>query len=179
MRIFAPRVKPLVTPLAVLGLFIATAPAHAQDVMRVPAVAATSPLAALVAVPPGYTTYYISGALATPMTPAANGKPADWGDIAYQTASVLDSLQATMAKAGLDFGDVVQAHVFMAPDPAKGGGMDFAGMNKVWLTRFGTPTQPNKPARAAFKVAALAADGPLLEIEFIAVKRAPGVKKPL
>jgi enamine deaminase RidA (YjgF/YER057c/UK114 family) len=160
-------------------LFIATAPTHAQEVMRVPEAAATAPFAALVAVPPGYTTYYISGSIAAPKTPAADGKPADWGDIAYQTASVLDSLQATMAKAGLDFGNVVQAHVYMAPDPAKGGGMDFAGMNKVWLTRFGTPTQPNKPARAAFKVAALAADGPLLEIEFIAVKRAAGVKKPL
>jgi enamine deaminase RidA (YjgF/YER057c/UK114 family) len=169
----------LITPLTVLGLLITTAPTYAQDVMRIPAATPTSPLAALVAVPPGYTTYYISGALATPKTPAAAGQPADWGDITYQTTSVLDSLHATMAKAGLDFGDVVQAHVFMAPDPSKGGGMDFAGMNKVWLTRFGTATQPNKPARAAFKVAALAVDGPLLEIEFIAVKRAAAVKKPL
>jgi enamine deaminase RidA (YjgF/YER057c/UK114 family) len=158
--------------LAMLGLLAGSAPARARDVVRFPEAAASAPFAALVAVPPGYTTYYISGSIAAPKTPAANGKPADWGDIAYQTASVLDSLKATMAKAGLDFGDVVQAHVFMAPDPARGGGMDFAGMNKVWLTRFGTPTQPHKPARAAFKVAALAADGPLLEIEFIAVKRA-------
>jgi enamine deaminase RidA (YjgF/YER057c/UK114 family) len=158
--------------LAALGFFIGTAPTFAADVMRVPEAAPTAPFAAIVAVPPGYTTYYVSGSIATPKTPAANGKPADWGDISYQTASVLDNLKATMAKAGLDFGDVVQAHVFMAPDPAMGGGIDFAGMNKVWLTRFGTPTQPNKPARAAFKVAALVAEGPLLEIEFIAVKKA-------
>jgi enamine deaminase RidA (YjgF/YER057c/UK114 family) len=158
--------------LAVLGLLAGAVTARAKDVMRVPEATASAPFAALVAVPPGYTTYYISGSIAAPKTPAANGKPADWGDIAYQTASVLDSLKATMAKTGLNFGDVVQAHVFMAPDPAKGGGMDFAGMNKVWLTRFGTPAQPHKPARAAFKVAALAAEGPLLEIEFIAVKKA-------
>jgi enamine deaminase RidA (YjgF/YER057c/UK114 family) len=100
-----------------------------------------------------------------------NGKPAAWGDTAYQTKSTLDNLAATMAKAGLGFGDVVQAHVFMAPDPAKGGEMDFAGMNKVWLTYFGTAKQPNKPARAAFKVAALAGPGALLEIEFIAAKK--------
>ncbi len=30
-----------------------------------------------------------------------------------------------MAKAGLTLGDVVQAHVFMAPDPKMNGGMDF------------------------------------------------------
>jgi enamine deaminase RidA (YjgF/YER057c/UK114 family) len=162
--------------LAVFGLLIGAAPSYAQGVMRVPEAAPTAPFAALVAVPPGYTTYYISGSTAAPKTPAADGKPADWGDIAYQTASVLDSLKATMAKAGLDFGDVVQAHVYMAPDPAMGGGMDFAGMNKVWLTRFGTPTQPNKPARATFKVAALVAEGPLLEIEFIAVKKVKKMK---
>ena len=147
--------------------------ANAADVTRLtePAMAA-APFAEAVTVPPGYTTYYVSGSVASPKTPAAGGKPAVWGDIGYQTKSTLDGLKKTMAKLGLTLGDVVQAHVFMAPDPAMKGGMDFAGMNKVWLTEFGTKEQPNKPARAAFKVAALAGDGPLLEIEFIAVKKA-------
>jgi enamine deaminase RidA (YjgF/YER057c/UK114 family) len=35
---------------------------------------------------------------------------------------------------------------------------------------FGTPEQPNKPARSAVQVAALAAPGALLEVEVIAVK---------
>jgi enamine deaminase RidA (YjgF/YER057c/UK114 family) len=154
------------------ALCVIASSAGAADIMRVPEPSPTAPFAAVVAVPPGYTTYYVSGSVATPKTPAANGKPADWGDITYQTGSVLANLKATMAKAGLTFGDVVQAHVFMAPDPAKNGGMDFAGMNKVWLTEFGTPSQPNKPARAAFKVGALAGPGALLEIEFIAAKKA-------
>jgi len=143
----------------------------AADITRIAEERPNAPFVALAAVPPGYTTYYISGSVAKPQTPAMNGKPAAWGDTAYQTKSTLDNLAATMAKAGLGFGDVVQAHVFMAPDPAKGGEMDFAGMNKVWLTYFGTPKQPNKPARAAFKVAALAGPGALLEIEFIAAKK--------
>ena len=149
----------------------ATSQANAADVMRISEARPNAPFVALAAVPPGYTTYYISGTTAKPKTPAMNGKPADWGDTAYQTKSTLDNLAATMAKAGLSFGDIVQAHVFMAPDPSKGGDMDFAGMNKVWLTYFGTPKQPNKPARAAFKVAALAGKGALLEIEFIAAKK--------
>jgi enamine deaminase RidA (YjgF/YER057c/UK114 family) len=50
--------------------------------------------------------------------------------------------------------------------------MDFAGMNRAWSKEFGTPEQPNKPARAAFQVVALAAPGALVEIEFIAAKKA-------
>jgi enamine deaminase RidA (YjgF/YER057c/UK114 family) len=149
----------------------AIAGANAADITRIPEDRPNAPFVALAAVPTGYTTYYISGSVAKPKTPAMNGKQADWGDTAYQTKSTLDNLSATMAKAGLNLGDVVQAHVFMAPDPSKGGAMDFAGMNKVWLTYFGTVKQPNKPARAAFKVAALAGPGALLEIEFIAAKK--------
>jgi enamine deaminase RidA (YjgF/YER057c/UK114 family) len=149
-----------------------TAPARAADIDRLKEDNPNAPFSAIVAVPPGYTTYYVSGMLAKPMKPAANGKPADWGDIGYNTKGALESLKAAMAKEGLGFGDVVAAHVFMAPDPHVGGGIDFAGMNKVWLTYFGTKDQPNKPSRAAFKVASLASNGPLLEIEFIAAKKA-------
>ena len=141
----------LLGTLAATFLVGAMVSANAADIMRVPEDRPNAPFVALAAVPPGYTTFYISGSVAKPKTPAANGKMADWGDTAYQTKSTLDNLSATMAKAGLTLGDVVQAHVFMAPDPSKGGAMDFAGMNKVWLTYFGTPNQPNKPARAAFK----------------------------
>ena len=75
------------------------------------------------------------------------------------------------AKLGLTFGDVVQAHVFLAPDPNKGNKMDFPGMNSSWFKYFGTADQPNKPARAAFQVGALAGNNALVEIEFIAVKK--------
>ena len=139
--------------------------ACAADIVRVPEASPMAPFVALAAVPPGYTTYYISGSVASPKTPAANGKPADWGDISYQTKSCLENLKATMAKAGIGLGDVVQAHVYLDPKA------DFMAMNKVWLTEFGTKEQPNKPARAAFHVQALAGPGPLLEIEFIAAKK--------
>ena len=75
--------------------------------------------AAAVTVPPGYTTYYISGAVQPwpiPMHPweARSG----YGDTETQTASALARLKATMAKLGLTFGDIVQAHVFLVGDPA-------------------------------------------------------------
>ena len=152
-----------------LGLFASGV--QAQEVERMIGNPA-SPIATEVTVPPGYTTYYISGALAAVANASApKGSYESYGDITVQTRSVLDSLKGTLGKLGLTFGDVVQAHVFMAPDPSKNGDIDFAGMNKVWLTEFGTPAQPIKPARAALKVAGLAGPGYLLEIEMTAVKK--------
>lgn len=125
----------------------------------------TDPISLVVAVPPGYTIYYISGEIGKPVTPAADGKPADWGNTTQETRSVLDTLKQTMSKAGLTFGDVVKATVYMAPS------IDFAEMNKVWKTEFGTSAQPNRPARAAIHITSMGSVGPQLEIEFIAAKK--------
>jgi enamine deaminase RidA (YjgF/YER057c/UK114 family) len=130
-----------------------------------------SPIAAGVSIPPGYTTFYISGALPKAVTPTANGQPADFGDMATQTRSVLDGLKATMDKMGVSFGDVVAAHVFLDPKA------DFVAMNKVWGEEFGTAAQPNKPARAAFRTSALVLPGAMLEIEFVAAKKVSTKKK--
>jgi enamine deaminase RidA (YjgF/YER057c/UK114 family) len=158
----------LMTALA--AVLLGSAGAQAAGIDRVYGENAMSPIAAGVSVPAGYTTYYVSGALPKAVTPAADGKPADYGDMAAQTRSVLDNLKATMSKMGIGFGDVVAAHVFLDPKA------DFAAMNKVWGEEFGTPAQPNKPARAAFRTSALVAPGAMLEIEFIAAKM-PGKKK--
>ena len=142
---------------AALGLGLVATGALAADVMHNQE-NAKAPFASSVMVPAGYDTYYVSGAA---------GKGANTEEPA---AATLEDLKGQLAKLGLTFGDVVQAHVFLAPDPATGK-MDFAGMNKSWFKYFGTADQPNKPARAAFQVGALA--GPtMVEIEFIAVKKA-------
>ena len=116
-------------------------------------------------------TYYLSGQLASPITPAdaAKGTPADYGDTKAQSASVFAKIQAALKDQGLDMKDVVKMTVFLGPDPATGK-LDFAGMQSQYLLYFGTKDQPNKPARSAFQVAALAAPWALVEIEVIAVK---------
>jgi enamine deaminase RidA (YjgF/YER057c/UK114 family) len=43
---------------------------------------------------------------------------------------------------------------------------------------FGTPEQPNKPARSAVQIAALVAPGALVEIEVIAAKAHSAAAKP-
>jgi enamine deaminase RidA (YjgF/YER057c/UK114 family) len=157
------------TKTAFLGSLAAAllvaAPASAQKIERVyPPIPGVS-IASATGVPAGYMTYYLSGALPTPVTPAANGKPPVFGDTTAQTRSVLNNLKAVMDGLGIGYGDVIAAHVFLDPKA------DFMAMNKVWSTEFGTAAQPNKPARATVFVHALVAPGALLEIEFTAVKK--------
>lgn len=146
--------------------------AAAQEVVRTGGGNPRSPINQAVAVPPGYTTYYISGTPASAVDPSKpRGTPGRMGDTKQQTDSSLDNLEKSLKELGLTFGDVVKATVFMAGDPAMNGEIDFAGMNQEWSKRFGTPTQPNKPARSTIKVAGLATPGGLVEIEMVAVKK--------
>lgn len=117
-------------------------------------------------------TYYLSGQLADPVTPAdkARGTAAVYAtDTKAQAASVFAKIQKALQAQGLDMKDVVKMTAFLGPDP-KTGKLDFAGMQSEYVKYFGTAAQPNKPARSAFQVAALAAPWALLEIEVIAVK---------
>lgn len=115
---------------------------------------------------------YLSGQLASPVTAAdaAKGTAADYGSTKAQAASVFAKIQTLLREQGLDMKDVVKMTVFLAGDPATGGKLDFAGMQSEYVKYFGTAEQPNKPARSAMQVAALAAPWALIEVEVIAVK---------
>ena len=117
-------------------------------------------------------TLYLSGQMASSVTvaDAAKGTAAVYGDTETQAVSVLTKIEALLKTQGLTMGDVVQMQCFLAGDPAKGGKMDFAGLNAAYAKFFGTAEQPNKPVRAAMQVAALATDWGLVEIQVIAVR---------
>lgn len=116
-------------------------------------------------------TLYLSGQLASPLAPAdaAKGTPADYGDTKAQALSALNKIQALLKEQGLDMKDVVKMTVFLAADP-KLGKLDFPGLQASYTQFFGIAAQPNKPARSAMQVAALAAPWALVEIEVIAVR---------
>ena len=118
-------------------------------------------------------TLYLSGQLASPVTPAdaAKGTPAVYGDTKTQALSALSKIQALLKEQGLDMKDVVKMTVFMAGDPTLGNKLDFAGFQAAYSQYFGTKEQPNKVARSAMQVAALAAPWALVEIEVIAVRQ--------
>jgi enamine deaminase RidA (YjgF/YER057c/UK114 family) len=117
-------------------------------------------------------TLYVSGQVPSPVTPADSNKgtAAVWGDTKTQAANTFGKIEAILKEQGLAMRDVVMMHVYLVGDPANGGKMDFAGLNAAYSQHFGTKEQPNKPARTTVQVAALAAQGPLVEIEVIAAK---------
>jgi enamine deaminase RidA (YjgF/YER057c/UK114 family) len=107
-------------------------------------------------------TLYLSG-VPTPSTSTAH-------DTEGQTVDTIKAIDAALKAQKLTLGDVVMMHVYLVGDPANGGKLDFAGFMKGYSQFFGTKDQPNKPARSAMQVAALAAPTALVEIEVIAVK---------
>jgi enamine deaminase RidA (YjgF/YER057c/UK114 family) len=129
------------------------------------------PIVSAVTVKAGADTYFLSGALA-PVTnkDAPKGSVAAFGDTETQTVGALNAIKGTLARLGLGMGDVIKMTVFIVGDPAKDNKMDFGGMMAGYKQFFGTAEQPNKPARSAFQVVALAAPGALVEIEVIAAK---------
>src|ERR1044071_5439671 len=117
-------------------------------------------------------TLYVSGQLPSPMTPAdaAKGTAAVYGNTQAQSENTFAKIQTLLKEQGLGMGDIVMMRVYMAADPAMGNKLDFAGMNTAFAKYFGTPEQPNKPARSTVQVAALVAAGALVEIEVQAAR---------
>ena len=115
---------------------------------------------------------YVSGQLPNPKMPAdrEKGTPAVYGNTQEQAENVFAKIQTMLKEQGLGMGDVVMMRVYMAADPAMGNKIDFAGMNAAYARFFGTKEQPNKPARSTFQVAALVAQGALLEVEVQAAR---------
>lgn len=148
--------------LGLAGAFMAQT-ATAQVVHMGPA---ASPIASLVAVPPGYGMVYVSGMTPPVIDPKAPaGSIESYGDTKTQTLGVLKRLSEALQSRGLTFADVVMMRVYLVGDPGKGGKLDFEGMMAAYKQYFGTPEQPNKPARVTVQVAALAGPGMLAEIE--------------
>lgn len=152
--------KKLTASLAAALWLAAVSPALADGVVRHPA--GNFPISSAVEVPAGYSTIYLAGVGPDPADKAV--------DTEAQTRSEIKKLAGELASMHLGLGDIVQMHVFLVADP-KTGKMDFAGMMKAYREFFGTPTQPNLPARAAFQVTAMALPSMLVEIEAIAVRK--------
>ena len=75
----------------------------------------------------------------TGQIPMQDGAPMTTGTVEEQTRAVLDDIQATLAEAGCELGDVVKAMVWLRDRD------DFPGFNAVYGEYF--PVEP--PARSA------------------------------
>jgi 2-iminobutanoate/2-iminopropanoate deaminase len=86
----------------------------------------------------------------------ATGKLVE-GGVEASAERVFDNLEAILREAGIGFGDVVKATVYLTRSE------DFAPLNAVYTRRFGE----HRPARSTVIVAALPA-GAVVEIDLIA-----------
>lgn len=130
----------------------------------------TAMYARTLVIPPGYETIRLPGIVPDPVTPAANGKPAVYGDTEQQTENTLAKIKAQLAEAGATEADVVSAVVYLVA-PAGQPAMDFAGMNRAYAKHYGSAEQPNRPVRSTVQVAGLVAPGVLVEIEVTAARK--------
>ena len=158
--------------LWVLASVLALGSAQAEDVVRTPLPDGNPfPISSAVTVRGDLETVYLSGTLPTVVNKdAPKGSIAAYGNTEAQTDNVINSIKTTLARVGLELGDIVKMTVFLVADPEKDNKLDFMGMMAAYSKYFGTKEQPNKPARSTVQVAALVAPGALIDIEVIAVK---------
>ena len=154
---------------AALPVALAAGPA-AAEVVHIGA--PTSAISSAVYVSADHDILYVSGITPPQTNPdAPAGTLAEFGDTKTQTIGILKRIEGILKDQGLTMGDVVMMRVYLVGDPDKGGKMDFAGMMEGYKMFFGTPEQPNKPARVTMQVASLVAPKMLAEIEVQAAKK--------
>ena len=161
---------------AVIAVLSAIPAAYADDIVRYP-LGTPFPIARAVEIPAGFKLIFHSGFTPAPANlQAKEGTPEYWGDTKTQALSTFKRMQDSLKDMGLGFGDVVKMNVFLVGDPATGK-MDFKGFMEAYTQFFGTPDQPNLPARSAVQVAGLAAPGVLVEIETVLAQKTSPKKK--
>lgn len=136
------------------------------SINRLPIPGSDFPISRGVEIPPGSEILYVSGAV--PQLIDADADPNSreaYGDTKRQTETVLESIKQNMESVGWSLGDIVMMRVYLVGDEATGGRLDFGGFMEGYSQYFGTPEQPNKPARAVVEVAGLIRPGWRVEIE--------------
>lgn len=124
-------------------------------------------ISSAVKVPAGSEMLYVSGITPDPVAGAPAAAP--FGDTKTQAASVLKKIGEILVAQGYGWEDVVMMRVLLVGDPAKGGGMDFAGMMESYNGVYASLKK--KPARITSQVAALVRPGMMVEIEVQAAKK--------
>ena len=120
-------------------------------------------------IPPGFDLLFLSGKVAAVVDPAA--RTATYGDMRRQTTSILTKIAATLGHHGMGVGDIVKMTVYLVGDPANGNKVDRAGFTAAYSQFFGTPAQPNLPARTMVQVVALDNPAYLVAVDVTASAR--------
>lgn len=133
------------------------------------------PIARAVEVTPTTQMVWHSGMTPRPANPDAERfSPEYWGDTRTQALSAFARMEESLTELGLGFEHIVKMTVFLVPDPANDGRMDFSGFMEAYTQYFGAGADNMMlPARSAVGVAQLAAPGMLVEVEAVFARPAP------
>ncbi len=156
--------KKLIIGLAALGLGALPVAASAQNVEKNGTPNGRILNSAVVKA--GASTIYLSGNLASPITPGGS----DYGDTKTQTLSTLGKIKGLLEAKGFSMKDIVRFDAYLTAAPGMDGKMDFAGFNAGFAEFFGTTENPTTTTRTTMQIAALAAPWGLVEITVIAAK---------
>ncbi|WP_100407470.1 RidA family protein [Bacillus solitudinis] len=125
----------------------------------------TSTISSSVAVPHNYNTLYFSGTV--PSLKNTNGKTIyeRYGNTETQALSILEKFKIDLESKGLSMSDITYLRVYVVPDPALDGKIDFDGWFKAYSKYFNTKENPVKTARSTVGVEGLVNSDWLIEIE--------------
>jgi enamine deaminase RidA (YjgF/YER057c/UK114 family) len=171
--------KSIALSIAAMSIVLAgcAVPSASPELIRYPLPNnSTFPIASAVEVRGDVGTVYLSGMVPPNLDPTPGpGRAPNFGaDTKIQTEGALKAIDRALVGMGLTMSDVIKMQVFLVGDPAKSGKMDFAGFMEGYTQYFGAAAgQPNLPTRSVFQVAALASPAFLVEIEVVAIRRAP------
>lgn len=143
--------------------------ANPPQIVRIPKVPAAAIVDAI-ALPVGAETLVLSGQTPSPLDPKKIDGPNDFGDMRTQAKSVFGKIKSILEKQGYSMNDVISLTVFLVGDPKLGGRADFAGMDEIYATHFGTVANPNLPTRSTMQVASLRRAGYHIEVEAVAAR---------
>ncbi|MFC0560373.1 RidA family protein [Halalkalibacter alkalisediminis] len=164
--------KLVVTGLVVSSLMVgATVGASSEkaELMKANAVkffgSSTSSISSSVAIPHNYHTLYFSGTV--PSVINRNGETLydRYGDTETQAISILEKFKADLEGKGLSMSDITYLRVYVVPDPALDGKIDYDGWFKAYAKYFNTDENPVKTARSTVGVEGLVNSDWLIEIE--------------
>ncbi|WP_227939679.1 RidA family protein [Alkalihalobacillus deserti] len=126
---------------------------------------AASSISSSVAIPHNYNTLYFSGTV--PSVVDRNGATIyeRYGDTETQAISILEKFKADLEGKGLSMSDITYLRVYVVPDPALDGKIDYDGWFRAYAKYFNTDENSVKTARSTVGVEGLVHSDWLIEIE--------------
>jgi enamine deaminase RidA (YjgF/YER057c/UK114 family) len=128
----------------------------------------TSSIASGVSIPEGVSVLWTSGTVPPLLNKDGKTVYERYGDTKTQGIGVLKSIEKQLQEKGLGMEDVFYLRVYVTPDAAKEGKIDFQGWFDAYAEVFNTPENPTKPARSTVGVPQLVNSDWLIEIEAFA-----------